>query len=186
MSGMRRVIVGVSGSAGSVRALRYAAQLACDADAPVIAVLAWVPPGGDLAERRAPSPELRRIWRRAAAERLDAAMQAAWGGMPAGLTVQPTVARGPAGPVLVQVADLADDLLVIGAGRRGALARLWRGQVSRYCLAHAKCAVLAVPPADQVLRAAHGLGGWSFRRRELTADQVLHELSMLDQGGRQS
>ena len=186
MSGMRRVIVGVSGSAGSVRALRYAARLAWEADAPLFAVLTWVPPGGDLAERRAPSPELRRVWKRAAAERLDSAMRAAWGGTPADLVVEPIVVRGPAGPMLVQAADRADDLLVVGAGRRGRLARFWHGEVSRYCLARARCAVLAVPPADQVLQSAHGLGGRSFRRRELTADQVLRELSMLDQSGPQS
>lgn len=183
MSGVRRVIVGVSGSAGSVRALRYAAGLALDADVPLIAVLAWVPPGGDFAERRAPSHELRAIWSRAAAQRLEDAVHTAWGGIPPGLAVELKVARGMAGRVLVHVADHPDDLLVVGAGRRGALARLWCGEVSRYCLAHARCAILAVPPADQVFRAGRGLKGWSFRHRELTADQVLRELSRPGQAG---
>jgi nucleotide-binding universal stress UspA family protein len=98
VSGMRRVIVGVSGSAGSVRALRYAARLARDADAPLTAILAWVPPGGDLAERRAPSAELRRIWKQAAAKRLDDAMRTAWGSVPADLMVDPMVVRGPGDP----------------------------------------------------------------------------------------
>lgn len=180
---MCRVIVGVSGSAGSVRALRYAADLAMDADAPLTAVLAWEPPGGDLAEQRAPSHELRKIWSGAAAQRLMDTVHTAWGGIPPGLVVELQVARGPAGRVLVHTADQPDDLIVIGAGRRGALARLWRGKVSRYCLAHARCAILAVPPADQMFQAGHGLRGWSFRHRELTADQVLRELSQQSQAG---
>ena len=52
MSGARRIIVGASGSPGSLQALRFAADLARDRDAPLIPVLAWLPPGGDLADRR--------------------------------------------------------------------------------------------------------------------------------------
>ena len=47
MPSMRRVVVGASGSPGSLRALRYA--LARAHDATLIPVLAWVPPSGDLA-----------------------------------------------------------------------------------------------------------------------------------------
>src|SRR4029077_13160332 len=35
--------------------------------------------------------------------------------------------------------------LVVGAGRRGPSGRLRHGRVSRYCLAHASCPVIAVP-----------------------------------------
>lgn len=54
MTGIRRVIVGASGSPASLQALRYAEELARANDALLIPVLAWVPPGGDLADRRAP------------------------------------------------------------------------------------------------------------------------------------
>ena len=47
-------------------------------DVPVVAVQAWTPPGGDLAERRCPSPGLRRVWAEAAGERLEEAVRAAW------------------------------------------------------------------------------------------------------------
>jgi hypothetical protein len=57
-----RVIVGASGSPGSLRALRYAEQLALAHDAILVPVLAWVPPGEDLADRRGPSKYLRQVW----------------------------------------------------------------------------------------------------------------------------
>ena len=146
MSGIRRVIVGTSGSPGSLQALRYAEELARTHDAILIPVLAWVPPGGDLADRRAPCGYLRRVWAEDACQRLQDALHAAWGEIPAGPSVEPLVERGEAGRILVSIACYPGDLLVVGAGRRGALARVISGKVSRYCLAHAHCPVLAVPP----------------------------------------
>lgn len=171
MSGIPRVIVGVSGSPGSIRALRYAADLALREGAPLFAVLAWVPPGGDLADRRAPSSYLRAIWQRAASQRLGAALEAAWGGVPASLPVQRVIARGEPGPVLVDIADAADDLIVVGAGERGLLIRLWRGKVTRYCVAHASCPVLSVP-ASSLAREAASLRRWSFLHKRLDADHL--------------
>jgi nucleotide-binding universal stress UspA family protein len=54
--------------------------------------------------------------------------------------------EGPAGKILVQAACRTDDLLVIGTGRQAAVSRMWRGGVSRYCLARARCPVIAIPP----------------------------------------
>jgi nucleotide-binding universal stress UspA family protein len=183
VSGLRQVIVGATGSPGNIAALRCAGDIARLRAARLVAVHAWVPPGGDLAERRAPSAELRRIWREAARARLQEAIAAAWGGPPAGLTVESLVLRGEPGPVLVDVTDGPDDLLVVGAGRRGALARIRAGRVSRYCLAHAGCPVLAVPPPDLVLAAGHRLHGWSLRRRELTVAAALGEAADHFRGG---
>jgi len=74
----------------------------------------------------------------------------------------------------VATADASDDVLIVGAGQRGALTRLWHGKVSRYCLAHARCPVLAVPPA-----AANEMGVRRARRalrhRQLTLDRVLRD-----------
>jgi nucleotide-binding universal stress UspA family protein len=173
---VRRVIVGVSGSPGGLRALRCAQDLARHSDdAMLIPVLAWTPPGGDLAERHAPSPALRRIWAEAASQRLREALDTAWGGADVGLTVRSVVKRGEPGPVLVDTAYSADDLLVVGAGRRGLLARICHAKVSRYCLAHARCGVLAVPPPAAAKEAGRGLRAWAFRHRELTLDQALRE-----------
>ena len=81
---IHRVIVGVDGSLGSLQALRYAEAEARHRDVPLVPVIAWTPPGGDLAERRHSSPYLRKIWREAAWERLRAAFDDGLGGMPAG------------------------------------------------------------------------------------------------------
>jgi nucleotide-binding universal stress UspA family protein len=171
MSGPRRIIIGTNGSPESIRALRYAEDLAHFGGATLVPVIAWTPPGGEMAERRAPSAELRRAWATAAKQRLRDAMDAAWGGLPDGLDVRAIVARGAPGPVLVDEAG-AEDLLVIGAGRRGGWSRLVSGRVTRYCLRHAGCPVLAVPPAAL---ASIGLRGWAFRHRELTLDRAMRE-----------
>jgi hypothetical protein len=70
MPGARRIFAGVSGSPGSVHALRHAAGLAHRHDAILIPLLAWVPPGGNLNERKDPSPELRQLWEGQARQRL--------------------------------------------------------------------------------------------------------------------
>lgn len=49
---------------------------------------------------------------------------AVWGEVPGDPRVQPHVERGPAGWVLVSLASRPDDVLVVGAGRRGTLGRL--------------------------------------------------------------
>jgi nucleotide-binding universal stress UspA family protein len=170
VSGAHRVIVGVSESPGSLPALRYAEQAARRDEVPLLAVHAWIPPGGDLAERRCPSSHLRKVWAEAARQRLHEALDAAWGCVPAGLEIQCAVVRGDTGQVLVDVASSPGDLLVVGAGRRGALARLVHGRVARYCVAHAVCPVLTVPPPARL-----GLRSWSFRHRELTVDQAVGE-----------
>jgi nucleotide-binding universal stress UspA family protein len=173
MSGPHQVVVGASGSPGSIRALRYAEHLARFGNVLLVPVLAWIPPGGDLAERRAPCPELRRTWEAIATQRLTEAMESAWAGPPDGLTVRPIIQRGEAGPVLVNLAACEDDLLVVGAGRRGPLRGLWGGRVTRYCLRHGQCPVLAVPPAG--LSGGSGLAGWAFRHRELTLGRAVRE-----------
>ncbi|HKA98543.1 MAG TPA: universal stress protein [Streptosporangiaceae bacterium] len=79
----------------------------------------------------------------------------------------------PTEPALVEVAHGDRDLLVVGAGRHGRLARAWHGRVSRYCVACARCPVLTVPPPALARTAGHGLRAWSFRHRELTVARAL-------------
>ena len=172
MSGLHRVIVGTSGSPGSLQALRFAEELARAHDATLIPVLAGVPPGGDLADRRAPCAYLRRVWAEDACQRLRDTLHAVWGKIPADPPVQPVVERGEAGPVLVAAACCPGDLLVVGAGRRGALVRVISGKVSRYCLAHALCPVLALPPTPLAHQARHGALVRAVWRRTLTIGQI--------------
>ena len=170
MPTVRRIIVGVHGSLGSLQALRFAADEARQRNVPLLAVTAWIPPGGDLAERRHSSPYLRKIWREAAWEGLWAAFDAGLGGVPADLRVETQAVRGETGPVLVEVADHPDDLLIIGTGRRAGFGRMIRKSVSRYCLAHAHCPVLAVPPSALMDEMSRPLHSWRVRRHQLTPD----------------
>ena len=170
MPTVRRIIVGVHGSLGSLQALRYAEAEARQRDVPLLPVIAWVPPGGDLAERRPSSPYLRKIWRDAAWERLTAAFDDGLGGMPADLRVEPHVERGETGPVLVDIANQPEDLLIMGTGRRRPVGRAFRRSVARYCLAHARCPVLVVPPSALMDEMSHGLRSWQLRRHALIPD----------------
>jgi hypothetical protein len=45
-----------------------------------------------------------------------------------------------------------------------------RRLVSRYCLAHARCPVLAVPPSALMDEMSHPLHSWHIRRHELLPD----------------
>ncbi|MFC1413296.1 universal stress protein [Streptacidiphilus sp. N1-12] len=144
-----RIVVGVSGSLSSLAALHHAVAEARRLDAVLVPVLAWHPVGGEFAYRSSPCPPLLREWQQAARKRLDTAFEQSFGGYPAGLRIQPMVVRDDQpGRALVQVADRPGDQLVVSTGRRGRLVRLFHGSVSRYCLAHARCAVTAVPPSE--------------------------------------
>src|ERR1019366_4161566 len=161
-------------------------------DVPLLPVTAWVPPGGDLAERRHASPYLRKLWRDDAVKRQRAAFEAGLGGVfpprppgaaPGGAGGAGGVGwsrggggggrrggGGETGPVLVDPADQPDDLLIVGTGRRGGLGRLLHRSVSRYCLAHAKCPVLAIPPSPLMDEMSRGLRSWPLRRHALIPD----------------
>jgi len=155
--GTRRVIAGVNGSVRSLAALRVGAAEARAADAELLPVLAWTPVGGEIAYARSPCPWLLRVWEQDARDRLLGALDQAFGGMPDGVVVHQAIVRGPAGPSLVWIADRPDDLLVVGCGGWGPLGYVVHGAVSRYCLAHARCPVLAVPPPEMIreLRSRH-------------------------------
>ncbi|QIB41971.1 universal stress protein [Streptomyces aureoverticillatus] len=170
--GERRVVVGVSGSLGSLTALHRGADESRRTDAVLVAVLAWVPPGGELAHRRAAFPPPEDSLRRAAAERLLGAVDDAFGPDGPGVPWEGFVVRGTPGPALVDSADRAGDVLVIGAGRRGGVRHVLFPNVVRYCVAHACCPVLAVPPSplqDELAAAHRRLGRWrALDTRDLT------------------
>lgn len=111
-------------------------------------MLAWEPPGGDAAARRFPAATVMvEEWDRLARERLLKALYDVFGSTDTGVAGQAHVVRGAPGPALVRTAGGEDDILVVGAGRRGRLHRALWPSVSRYCLARATCPVLAVPPS---------------------------------------
>lgn len=84
------------------------------------------------------------------------------------MSIESLVIRGEAGQSLIKAAREDGDLLVIGTGRRSKLGRATHAKVSRYCLAHASCPVLAVPPSALDREVGRlGLRVWAFRRRAL-------------------
>jgi nucleotide-binding universal stress UspA family protein len=156
-----------------LRALRYGDAVARAYQAVLVPVIAWEPPGGDQADRLQFSDYLRKDCQDVACRRLRDALIAVWGEVPDDPMVQPHVERGPAGWVLVNIACRAGDLLIVGAGRRGALARTVFAKVSRYCVAHARCPVLTIPPSELASELRHGGLTWVFWHRPLTPEQVL-------------
>jgi nucleotide-binding universal stress UspA family protein len=172
---VRRIVVGVHGSLGSLQALRWAAEEARERQVPLVPVIAWIPPGGDFSERSHPSPYLRKVWHDAAFKRLSEAFDEGLGGIPDDLSVQARVERGEGGAVLVDIADQPGDLLIIGTGRRNPLVRALHRSVGRYCLAHAHCPVLAVPPSSLVDQLGHGRlmpRSWSMRDLEGSPEEM--------------
>lgn len=167
MDAVRRIVVGVHGSLGSMQALRWAVSEARARHVPLVPVIAWVPPCGDAAERTHPSPYLRKVWQDIARKQLTDAFDESLGGIPDDLPLQLLVERGDTGPVLVDIASQPGDLLVIGAGRRNPVGRALRRSVGRYCLAHADCPVLAVPPSALMSEMEHGARPWPLRKRRV-------------------
>jgi nucleotide-binding universal stress UspA family protein len=113
--------------------------------------------------------------RRDAGRRLLAALDTAFGDAGPGVPYRGLVVRGTPGRALVETADRADDLLVVGPGCRGRLHRSLFPSVARYCLAHAVCPVLALPPSplSRELASVHRRIrlGLPLDARELTEDR---------------
>ena len=76
MFGVGRVLVGTSGSPGSLHALRCGEGLARALDAVLIPVIAWELPGGDRAHRIGSSRELGQACRDLACQRVRDALMA--------------------------------------------------------------------------------------------------------------
>jgi nucleotide-binding universal stress UspA family protein len=168
-----RVVVGTGGSPGSLAALRYAEFLARAHDALLVPVLAWEPPGGDRTATVQPAAGLVQVWRELAWQQMRDALEAVWGEPVRDPMVEPHVERGPAGWVLVNVANQPGDVLVVGAGRRGVLQRAAWCRVSGYCAARARCPVVLVPPPDLAVEMSRARIARKFWHRTLTPAQVL-------------
>lgn len=145
---MKAVVVGVDGSAGSERALRFAAQEARQRDARLRVVNAWHVPatatGGGFAMVYPIAPE---EFEEGARKTLETSLQAL-GDELAGLEVEQVLEQGQASDVLVKQAEGAE-LLVVGSRGHGGFVGLLLGSVSQQCAHHAPCPVAIVPPAHE-------------------------------------
>lgn len=146
--GKQVVVVGVDGSPASYTALRWALAYAGRTGAWVRAVRCWMPvlaKGWEAAVTAEPVPPHAEQEARAERE-LTQVVAAALARVPEGsrrVAVRQRVTRGSAGPVLVIDATGAD-LLVVGHGPRSI--EMLHRSVSWYCVRHATCPVLVIPP----------------------------------------
>ncbi len=139
-----RIVVGVEGSGGAGKALRWAISEARYRNAHIEVVTAYAPTYIPAAPDVGFVPldpcdierEVVRLQDSVVAsvqDRIDAA----------GITVSQTVARGRAADVLVQLSDGAD-MLVVGNRGRGGFRGLRLGSVSHQIAQHAACPVMIV------------------------------------------
>ena len=135
---MKRIVVGVDGSRGSIDALRWAVDHA-DEDTLVQAVLVWsywpAPRGThDMPTRHAVAA--------AAGRTLDEAVDAVQAACPDVKILREVVAGVPAA-TLTRMA-IGADMLVVGARGLGGFRGLLVGSVSQQCVTHAPCPVVVV------------------------------------------
>lgn len=142
-----KIVVGVDGSEGSLRALRWAAEEARLRDAVLEVITTWhypvlatIPAFGV----QPPAEELAEEARRGLVELLqNEGITSA-----SGLTVQERVVEGPAASVLLDASADAD-MLVVGSRGHGGFSGLLLGSVSQAVVTHARCPVVVVPPEDR-------------------------------------
>lgn len=137
-----RIVVGVDGSRGARRALRWALAEAGRRGATVDVVHAWSPTVllaspyvSAYVDPELEGNEAKQLLEEVVAEEVDART---------GVLVNPFVAEGHAAAVLLDRAEGAE-LLVVGSRGRGGFAGLLLGSVSQQCVHHATCPVVVVP-----------------------------------------
>lgn len=136
------VVVGLDGSAVSVRALMFAAEEASLRDAELVVVHAWKPlavagPSTMTPLAYGPPPTMRQE------ERVLAESLAGMDERHPGLAVHRELVRGPAAKALVHWSRQAR-LVVVGSRGRGTFAGLLLGSVSQHLIRHASCPVLVM------------------------------------------
>lgn len=138
-SGEQRIVVGVDGSAASVRALDWALMHAEAIGAGVEAVGVWdVPPPYGFGPTVRDDEDLAGRAEQALAPVVDAARAAH-----PSVTVHTLVLRGHPAAVLLEQAKDAD-LLVVGSRGHGGFVGALLGSVSHHCVQHAACPVVVV------------------------------------------
>lgn len=141
---MQRIVVGIDGSAGSARALRWALEEAGLRQARLQAVQAWHIPFTDYGIY-APTVDPA-IFETAGRQVLDEAVDAVdASALPA--PIERLLVLGNPGSVLLEAAKGAD-LLVVGARGVGGFAGLLLGSVSQQVAHHSPCPVVIVPDGE--------------------------------------
>ena len=147
---VRRIVVGVDGSAESVAALRWACREASLRGAEVLAVLALESACHQVASYAAPAPRQSNGSWGAARDVLRQSVSEVLSLFP-GVRVRTEIAEGLAARVLLDQAEDAD-MLVLGRNLDGPDPYRAAGPVIRVCLRAARCPVVIVGAVDTVPR----------------------------------
>ena len=140
---MRKIVVGIDGSPGATEALRFALEEADASGAAITAVTAWdVPPGSFGAPKSVALAH--EFFEKDGQEHLDRCLESA-GAAHSGVAVEPRLVKGDPRRVLCHAAESAD-MLVLGSRGLGTVRSLLLGSVGMYCVHHATCPVVIVPP----------------------------------------
>ncbi|KIQ64621.1 hypothetical protein TR51_10305 [Kitasatospora griseola] len=135
---VRRIVVGVDGSASSRRALWWAIGQARLTGAVVDAVIAWIYPTLYGWAMTAPDPQLHHT----AEQVLARAVEEVAGARPP-VEIRQIAVVGHAARVLLEQSRGAD-LLVVGSRGHGGFTGALLGSVSLHCVQHATCPVVVV------------------------------------------
>ena len=145
-SGQKTVVVGVDGSGGSHRALRWAAEEAAFRGDALALVHVWEPPQAYAPMGLGAYPVDPEPIREAAQHQLDELVAEARELAP-DLEVRGQLVEGAPAEGLLDAARTAD-LLVVGSRGLGGFRSLLLGSVSQQVTHHAPCPVVIVPEAD--------------------------------------
>ena len=143
---MSIIVVGVDGSSGSAKALRFALEEARLRGAEVKAVGAWHVPAVAYETGWVPISVDQTDYEKIARAAVEKTMAEA-GADDAGVSVTTVIREGNAADVLIAEARVAD-LLVVGSRGLGGFKGLLLGSVSQQCAHHATCPVAIVPNAS--------------------------------------
>jgi nucleotide-binding universal stress UspA family protein len=167
--GVRRIVVGVDGSAESVAALRWACREASLRAANVHAVLALESACHQVASYAVPAPRQTSGSWGAAREVLRRSVSEAVSLYP-GVTVRTEITEGLAARVLLDHAREAD-MLVLGRTDHGPDPYHGAGPVIRACLRAAPCPVVIIGPAAAV-PGDHVPESWQRTRADLAGARL--------------
>jgi nucleotide-binding universal stress UspA family protein len=137
-----RIVVGVDGSEGGQRALRWAVHEAVARNGSVQVITAWAPAVSDT-----PTATTREEQRRSAVAAQERTLEAV--AIPAGVSVATEVVQGRPADVLTSAAFDAD-LLVLGSHGHGRLHQAALGSVSDACVRKVGCPVVVLPVPHQL------------------------------------
>lgn len=142
---MKRIVVGVDGSAGSRLALKWAYAEAKQRGAILDVVAAWSHPPVPVTPEALAWSEQRGDLSPVTKEMVDEMLQDVIGDR-TDVDVETTIVEGSPAAVLLDEAEDAE-MLVVGSRGLGGFRSLLLGSVSQQCAQHGTCPVVIVPPA---------------------------------------